>query len=1292
MYNCITYSRICKGECSMKRIHFALLIGMILLALFALIGCDEECTHTSCIATSAGSGQHTVSCDACDYVVTESCTGGTASCQKGKLCEKCGAEYGEADTDAHAWNAETGKCDVAGCGAECSHNYTASDNQIDDGLHTLTCSICANTKTESCTGGTASCQKGKICTACQVEYTEKDTNAHAWNAQTGECDTEGCIVICQHIGYTTATSIGGAQHEVVCSVCAHETIRGCTGGTATCQKGKVCTACQVEYTAADPNAHNWNATTGECDATGCEAVCSHSYAASDNQIDDGLHALTCNICGHNKTESCTGGKATAQRRAVCTACGAEHGELLPANTKYKYVVVIGVDGGGTFFQNTSTPNIDRIFANGAITYDAITSNPTISAQSWGSLMHGVTPDFHGLSNSIVGSTPYPTDSPYPSFFRVIRENDANAVLASFSHWNPINFGIVEDGIGVHKVGNMTDEALTGEILTYLATANPTTMFVQFDEADGAGHKNGYGTDAHLETITRIDGYIGQIYDAYVEKGIIDETLFIVTADHGGTPSGGHGGWTDAEKYIMLAATGRTVKEGGTIQDAGIRDTAAIVLHALGYTQPETWTARVPGDLFVGVDATARPVYVNTESDRYHETEPTPGKESGKYVTDFIDKELSVYLPFDGNITDQCGNTTSKSGNLYFLEGGYYGGAVQLDDGYVTLSDYVLSNTSFTAAMWIQTRGASGDPVLFSNANWDSGKNQGLTVALVNSECIRLNVGTGSAKYVANGSLPADFKEGWMHVIVAVDRENNQVRFYYDFGAPIMITYEMDDLSFAGILEGLNIGQDGRGLYGKSLPVTMDEFMIFEGAFTADDVDLLFGYYNTPTLDGAENADVIDEASAVAAGAVARLGKNAYFTTLQKAIEAASAEGDNTIIVFADATLSAALVGNKAITFDLDGNTLTVTDFASLTASLTLKNGIAVVSNETYSLAGNASVVIDGDGVTVLAEAKMGTTYYATLQEAIIAANAGNGGTITMLADANYGKVTAGVPISKNITIDGQGKYKITADITTDFYCPAESTTLTLQNLTLTATTVNADGSPRPNANMGVIYLGTVPSAKVYINNCTVTSTNDVALQSTKRSGGGFFVTDSMIFGGRYAIRYNDSDHTLTITNSEVCGGLYSIIAEGDNPRMNATITDSVMSGGIYLKTGEAKVTLAGDTVVNSVPDQTKYPGCEGCGFAVEITTENNALTLMGNAKINGNVNVIAGTFTFDASYEGTQVIRKSGTTYYYFYDDVATAMTAAAAGDTVFTYSSATADAAKAQYTVVEENGYYKIS
>ena len=48
---------------------------------------------------------------------------------------------------------------------------------------------------------------------------------------------------------------------------------------------------------------------------------------------------------------------------------------------YKNVVVVGIDGMGNFNKEASTPNMDRIFENGAKTLYGISLSPTISAQN-----------------------------------------------------------------------------------------------------------------------------------------------------------------------------------------------------------------------------------------------------------------------------------------------------------------------------------------------------------------------------------------------------------------------------------------------------------------------------------------------------------------------------------------------------------------------------------------------------------------------------------------------------------------------------------------------------------------------------------------------------------------------------------------------------------------------------------------------------------------------------------------------------------------------------------------------
>ena len=56
--------------------------------------------------------------------------------------------------------------------------------------------------------------------------------------------------------------------------------------------------------------------------------------------------------------------------------------------KYSHVIVVGIDGAGAFIKDAQTPNFDNIFKNGAVTYGALASNPTISAECWGSMLLG----------------------------------------------------------------------------------------------------------------------------------------------------------------------------------------------------------------------------------------------------------------------------------------------------------------------------------------------------------------------------------------------------------------------------------------------------------------------------------------------------------------------------------------------------------------------------------------------------------------------------------------------------------------------------------------------------------------------------------------------------------------------------------------------------------------------------------------------------------------------------------------------------------------------------------------
>ena len=275
---------------------------------------------------------------------------------------------------------------------------------------------------------------------------------------------------------------------------------------------------------------------------------------------------------------------------------------------YKHVVILGVDGAGTYFDKADTPNFDRIFAEGAVRYNAKTEFVTVSAQNWGSILTGVSCFNHGFTNTSLEKYERSSDTEYPSIFTVVRNSMPEAQLASICNWAPINFGIVENDIGVEKISLGDDEKVTAVICDYFNTGNnPALLFVQFDSVDEAGHSHGRGSQEYLNQITTVDGYIGQVYDCLDGNGLLDDTLFIVVADHGHMITGGHGGFSYEESHVTLAISGKTVISGADMTYCTRnRDVSAIALYALGIEQPSYMTSVVPGNLFTDVSSSTRP--------------------------------------------------------------------------------------------------------------------------------------------------------------------------------------------------------------------------------------------------------------------------------------------------------------------------------------------------------------------------------------------------------------------------------------------------------------------------------------------------------------------------------------------------------------------------------------------------------------------------------------------------------------------------------------------------------------
>ncbi|WP_409346498.1 alkaline phosphatase family protein [Paenibacillus sp. MBLB4367] len=265
------------------------------------------------------------------------------------------------------------------------------------------------------------------------------------------------------------------------------------------------------------------------------------------------------------------------------------------------VLVLGIDGAGQFAKNTDIPNIRKLFEKGALTFEAQTVYPSISAECWGAMFHGVNPEKHKLTNEIAAAQAFPEDSPYPSFMKLARQAWPDCKLAAFSEWSPINRGIIEESCSFHAVSVSVPE-LAEQAADYIR-ANPDVkvLYMQFDHVDGAGHKFGYGEEGHLDSITECDGHIGTVLQAVEEAGLMEDSLILVTTDHGGGGDGkprSHGSADPLDMTIFWGCYGPGIAPGTKLPSGiTIKDTAAVVAYALGLEAPAEWEGKVPEGLF-----------------------------------------------------------------------------------------------------------------------------------------------------------------------------------------------------------------------------------------------------------------------------------------------------------------------------------------------------------------------------------------------------------------------------------------------------------------------------------------------------------------------------------------------------------------------------------------------------------------------------------------------------------------------------------------------------------------------
>ena len=281
----------------------------------------------------------------------------------------------------------------------------------------------------------------------------------------------------------------------------------------------------------------------------------------------------------------------------------------------KHVILIGIDGWASKnIEQSNIPVIKDMMRNGSFTLGKRSVLPSASAINWASMFMGVGTESHGYTTwgsktPEIPSSVVNNHGIFPTVFSILKEQRPESKTAAIFDWDGIRYVIdtlaVDDvmafeGGGYGKIngqecGEPADYSRKAE--DYIRQNKPIFFFIYFGGLDETAHKKGWYTPDYYEFESILDQCISNIVQAVKDAGIFNDTVFVLTSDHGGI-NNGHGGITLEEMLSPFVIYGKGIKKNNEITDAMMQyDVAATVAYILGLKVPQAWVGRPMMQIF-----------------------------------------------------------------------------------------------------------------------------------------------------------------------------------------------------------------------------------------------------------------------------------------------------------------------------------------------------------------------------------------------------------------------------------------------------------------------------------------------------------------------------------------------------------------------------------------------------------------------------------------------------------------------------------------------------------------------
>jgi len=260
---------------------------------------------------------------------------------------------------------------------------------------------------------------------------------------------------------------------------------------------------------------------------------------------------------------------------------------LPDHPAVRRVLLVSIDGlRPDVLLRARAPVLRSLMARGCFTMWAQTTALAVTLPSHASMLTGVSPEKHRI---LWNTDVPPARLVYPArptlFELASRAGFTTAMVAGKSKFSALAKPGTLRWSFVPETGVISDEAVTDTATRFIALHAPQVLFVHLPAVDTAGHEHGWGSEGQLLAVERADRCVGRLLEALRERRLVDSTLVIVSADHGGAGRS-HGPGDPRSRFIPWIVTGPGVRKNVDLAlyaDLSVRteDTFATICALLG---------------------------------------------------------------------------------------------------------------------------------------------------------------------------------------------------------------------------------------------------------------------------------------------------------------------------------------------------------------------------------------------------------------------------------------------------------------------------------------------------------------------------------------------------------------------------------------------------------------------------------------------------------------------------------------------------------------------------------------